>query len=63
MERREFITLAGAAAAWPILARAQQPKIPHIGVLSLGRGDGSDASVATLDAFMSALRELGYTNG
>jgi putative ABC transport system substrate-binding protein len=63
MKRREFITLAGAAAAWPLAARAQQPKIPYVGVLSLGRGDGSDASAATLDAFMPALRELGYTEG
>jgi putative ABC transport system substrate-binding protein len=63
MQRREFITLAGGAAAWPLAARAQQPRIPNIGVLSLGRGDKSDASLTTLDAFMPALRELGYTEG
>jgi putative tryptophan/tyrosine transport system substrate-binding protein len=63
MQRREFITLAGGVAAWPLAARAQQPRIPNIGVLSLGRGDKSDASLATLDAFMPALRELGYTEG
>ena len=65
MRRREFITLVGGAvAAWPFGARAQQvTKIPQIGVLSLGRGDKSDASLTTLDAFVPALRELGYTEG
>ena len=64
MQRREFITLIGGAVTWPLGARAQQAtKIPRIGVLSLGRGDKSDASLATLDAFMPALHELGYTEG
>jgi putative tryptophan/tyrosine transport system substrate-binding protein len=65
MERREFITLLGAAAASLTLAvHAQQAaKIPRIGVLSLGRGDKSDVSLTTLDAFVPALAELGYTEG
>jgi putative tryptophan/tyrosine transport system substrate-binding protein len=63
VRRREFITLvAGVAVGWPLAARAQQSiKIPQIGVLSLGRGDKSDASLTTLDAFVAALGELGYT--
>ncbi len=65
MGRREFILFLGAAVAgWPLAVRAQQAsKIPQIGVLSLGRGDKSDASLTTLDAFMPALGELGYTEG
>jgi len=67
MRRREFLGALGTlgvAAAWPLAAAAQQAtKIPQIGVLSLGRGDKSDASLETLDAFVSALRELGHTEG
>jgi len=64
MRRREFITIVGGLAAWPLLARAQQTtKTPRIGILSLGRGDKSDASLTTLDAFAPALQELGYTEG
>ena len=64
MKRRVFITLLGSAlAGWPLAAHAQQAKNPRIGVLSFGRGDKSDASLTTLDAFVPALRELGYAEG
>jgi ABC-type uncharacterized transport system substrate-binding protein len=65
MKRRQFITLViGAVVTWPLAAHTQQAtKMPKIGVLSLGRGDKSDASLTTLNAFMPALRELGYTEG
>ena len=58
MRRREFISVLGAAATWPLAAHSQQA--PKIGVLSLGRGGKSDASLKTLDVFVSAIRELGY---
>jgi len=65
MQRREFITLlGGAAAVWPLAARAQQEtKIPRIGILSPGRSEGPDASRATFDSLVTGLRELGYTEG
>ena len=62
MRRREFITLlGGAAAAWPLAARAQQPrKVPRIGVLL----PGTAASFALrAKAFVEGLRELGYVDG
>jgi putative tryptophan/tyrosine transport system substrate-binding protein len=64
MRRRKFITVIGVAATWPFAGHTQQAmKTPRIGILSLGSGDKSDASLKTLDAFVPALRELGYTEG
>src|SRR5260221_2080193 len=65
MRRREFIKLiGGAAVTWPLSARAQQAtKTPRIGVLTPGRPDNSDPNLSTLNAFIAALRELGYTEG
>jgi putative tryptophan/tyrosine transport system substrate-binding protein len=65
MTRREFITLLGTAAAWPLAARAQQPigragKMPHVGVLMPGP---AAHSASLIDPFYRGLRELGYTEG
>src|SRR5262245_14051611 len=59
--RRKFITLLGAAAAWPLAARAQQPgKLPTIGFL--GQSTRSATSEWTT-AFVQRLRELGWIDG
>jgi putative tryptophan/tyrosine transport system substrate-binding protein len=62
MRRREFIAFLGAAAAWPLTARAQQArKLPMIGYLS--PGSAAVGPLARHDAFQEGLRELGYDEG
>ena len=62
MKRRDFITLlGGAAAAWPLAARAQQERMRRIGVL-IGSEDNVDAR-ALFAEFQQALEQLGWTYG
>lgn len=61
MRRREFIGLVGsAAAAWPLVLRAQQPAMPVAGFLAAGSSKGRERSLA---AFLKGLNETGYVDG
>jgi len=60
IQRREFITLVGSVAAWPLAARAQQPSLPKIGVLC-SKSPREEARL--LARFRQGLNEIGYVEG
>jgi putative ABC transport system substrate-binding protein len=63
MQRREFITLlGGAAAAWPLAVRAQQPDRVRLSGVLVGN-EQSEVTQSWLAAFLGALSKLGWTEG
>ena len=60
MRRREFIAGLGSTAAWPVVARAQQPAVPVIAVVPNG---SADTSADLMSAFRRGLGETGYVEG
>jgi ABC-type uncharacterized transport system substrate-binding protein len=60
MRRREFITLAGIGAVWPLAARAQQPAMPVVGFINAASAQNYTRQLA---AFLKGLGETGYVDG
>src|SRR5450432_4151030 len=60
MQRRDFVTLLGGAAVWPLTAQAQQSPLPVVGFI---RDGSADASARFAASFRKGLNETGYVEG
>jgi putative ABC transport system substrate-binding protein len=60
VRRREFITLLGSAAVWPLATHAQQPAMPVIGLV---HATSPDAMADRMRAFHRGLKDTGYVEG
>jgi hypothetical protein len=60
LKRREFVMLLGGAAAWPLVARAQQRAMPVVGILAVA---APEANAIRLRAFREGLGTAGYVEG
>jgi hypothetical protein len=60
MKRRQFITLLGGTAAWPLAARAQSDRVRRIGVL-MAYAESDPEGQAWIAAFREGLQKLGWT--
>jgi putative tryptophan/tyrosine transport system substrate-binding protein len=63
VQRREFITLLGGVAAWPITARAQQPDRMRLICVLMAYAESDSTAQSWLAAFRAALAKLGWTEG
>src|SRR6516165_2067140 len=65
MRRREFIAGVASAAAWPVVATAQQPggRMRRIGVLNPLNADDPSVQLRIITPFVQSLRQLGWTDG
>ena len=62
IERRKFLATLGAASAWPLAARAQQPAMPRVAVL-MPYAESDSLAQTWLTAFMQAMQAVGWTDG
>src|SRR5438067_753060 len=60
MRRRTFVALSGAAATWPLAARAQRPAMPLVGFVE---GASADAAAVRIAEFRNGLGKTGYAEG
>ena len=63
LRRRDFITLFGGAATWPLTARAQQPERMRLIAVLIGYAEKDPALQSQVAAFRDALAKLGWTEG